>query len=524
MKKTIWLIFLLASLLFACATAAGETAPAATEEPEAEEFSIDDLYLTTVFPAGWTVVTPDTVEDYMRYFEMNTPENAAALMRAEGVYAVAFSPEGDAQLRVLAQRGDEAAALYFDIERYTPAMRTEIRAGFLNKEAWALTGYRYTEAEWTNKSTQGRQLRLTYSIRSGEETVARGFQAYTIRNGMAFTLDLKVEGRKPTTAEQRVFEDFISATIYPASLDMPLLPVGLAVTGTLPEETYTADLIVKGETMKAANIAAWLLPTDEEAIRLNETVATSSGAFTLELTLPGEGEYRLYLVASLDGFADSEIGSWISYSKRRIPVTFTEVPDGVYQASQIIVSGKTIPGVTIQCMEGETNKKTVTGSGGEFSFKMDRTITGPRTIVLSMTKKGFDNRRFDIVFDRQWKMDDYIRYLADKVQNLSYKNLSTRGGDFVGRLVKYTGRVMELSAAGGRTYVQFALTQTKTGVWTDQIVAFTDGMEMTLAEGDAATLYVEVTGEAFTFSDVDADGNDVETDLPVVKLIAYLKN
>ncbi len=523
MKKSLGLLAFFLCLLMAFSAQATEAAEATPEPEEPTEFSIDALFLTTVFPVGWTPVTPETVPDNMEFFDADSPDIAAALLRAEGVYAVAFSPDGDAAMRVLAQPGDETAALYYDIDRYTPAMRTEIKDGFLDKKAWALTGYRYSEAEWTNKQGQGRLLRLTYSVRIGEETISRGRQAYTIRNGTAFTLDLQVQGkdRKVSAEEARLFDSFVDATIFPASTNMPLLPVGLELTSPMPEETYKAELTYKGITQNGAQVAAFLLPSKGEAIELGKVQAESNGAFTLDVVLPEAGDFRLYLVASMSGYADSEAGGWVNYSPRRIPVSFISLPSGVYTESQVIISGKTLPNVTIQCMEGENNKKAVTGSSGEFSFKLDRAQLGKRTATLSMTKEGFDNRRFDISFDRQWKMADYVKYLSDKTQSLSYKNLSTRAEEFIGRLVKYSGKVMDITDSGVRTYVRFATDQGRDGTMTNQIVAIKDGDAVDLEIGASATLYVEVTKETYALTELDKEGDEVTLTLPAVTLIAY---
>lgn len=487
-------------------------------------FAITEIGVTTAFPANWTVVTPASVAQHFSFFEEASADIAAGNMRTEGVYAVAFSPNGDAMLRVIMQKGDADAALYHDIDRYTNEMRNAIKDDFLDKEAWSLTGYRYTEATWTNKEGQGRLLNLAYTIRAGEEIVARGLQTYTVRNGAAFTLDLQVKGRKLEREDERIFADFVESTVYPAGKSAPLLPVGLTLTGTVPEETHKDTLTISGETTKGAVVKAWVLPPDgEQMTDVGQIKAGGGGTFKLEIKLPSPGDWRLYIKSELDGYEPSEDGRWISYDPKRIPVTFTSYPEGVVTDSQIIVSGKTISGVTIQCMEGDENKKRTTGSDGNFSFKLDRAIVGDRQVVLSLTKKNYDNRRFDIAFNRQWARADHVKYLSEKVQSLSYENLSTNPEKYVGRLVRYSGEVLDVSSAGSRVYVQLGMKQDKEGAWTERIVAFADGLEVLLTAGDMASLYIEVTTETFAFSGVTAEGDEIDIDLPAVKLLTYEK-
>lgn len=487
------------------------------------EVTLKDIGVTTAVPDGWTVVTPDTVAANFSFFEEDTPEIAADVLRSEGVYLVAFSKSGDATLRIIAEEGDSDVALYYDIDRYTPQMRTKIKNDFLNTELWQLTGYKFLEAEWSNKAGQGRMLNLTYNVRSGGEIVARGRRVYTIHGGRAFSLDLQVRGRQVTAEEAKVFANFVAKTKFPQDVNMPLLPVGLALNSPIPEETYKADIALRGETTGGASLEAWLVNSDGESTEVGNTVAAKNGSFRLDVSLPGEGEYRLFLVATLSGYADSETSGWVDYSRKRLPVSFTSFPTGEVYDSQIYITGKTIPGVKIQCMEGDTNKKATTGSNGEFSFKLDRNIVGPRTVTLSFDKDGFDNRRFTAEFNRQWLMEDFAKSLADKVQSLSYANLTQNAAKYVGRIVKYTGEILNVSQNGDRTYIQMGTKQDKNGVWQDRIVAVTEHVEVLLSEGDRASLYVEVTDQTYMFPETNADGDEIEVLLPSVIMLAYEK-
>lgn len=509
-------IFLAISLC--CFTAAALAAEGGTAIPA--------VGITAAFPSGWTVVTPDTVDKHFKYFSEETPEIAAQLMRADGIHAAAFSSAGDAVLRVIAVPGGQAASQFYDIERYSAAMRSAIADSFLDKDAWTLTGYRYTEADWTNKEGQGRMLHLSYSVRYGEDIIARGKQAYTIRNGMEITLDLQVTGRQISTEDERAYNAFLADTSLPTSAEeaAPLLPVGLVFTATVPEETHVAKVTFRGETTKAALVSAWVIPEDGDAYNIGQIQAGGGGTFKLEIELPSEGEWRIYVKSELEGYAISEEAFWIDYDAKRLPVTFTEMPEGDVYDSQIYITGKTISGVTIQCMEGDKNYKKTTGSDGSFSFKLDRTIVGDRKVVLSFTKKNYDNRRFDVEFNRQWTREDYVKQLSSQVQSLSFANLTERAEKYIGRLVAYKGTVLDVSSAGERVYVQLGMKQDKEGKWTERIIAVADGMEVLVATGDSVTLYIEVTGEFYAFSDVTVDGDEVDIDLPSVKLLTYEKH
>lgn len=494
----------------------------AQESDAYTDITLSDIGLASVYPSGWALVTPDTAARHAALFDGQA--DPAAEMRARNVYALAVSPSGDARLSFIAEPGDETARLYADIDRYTPAMRTAIKNDFLDKEAWALTGYRYAQAEWTNRSSEGRLLHLSYTVRYGEETVARGRQVYTIRNALSFTIDLKVTGRAVTSAEEALLAAVVKRTVFPVCEDMPLLPVGLTVTSHVPEETNQAALSVRGTTTKGALVSAYWQGETGDPLEAAQATAGASGSFRLDVTVPETGEWRLLLASSLEGFADCQAAYWVSYDTKRLPVSFTSLPSGDVYDAQIIVSGKTLPGVTVQCMEGDKNLKAVTGSNGVFSFKLDRGATGDRSAVLSLTKKNYPDRRVDISFNRKWHMEDYVQYISGQVQPLSYRNLSENAAKYVGRLVQYTGQVIDVSQAGNRQYVQLGMKPTKDGKFSEMLVAVAEGMDAPLSPGDSATLYVEVTEEVYGFPSLTEDGDEVELRLPSVKLIAYQKN
>lgn len=516
MRKTIALCVLLCLL--------GTQMAAFSEEEAGANVSIADIGLSTVFPAGWTIVTRNSVAPYVHLFEADTEGDAVRKMEAEGLYAMAFSPEGDAALRVYATDEDETVRVYYDIDRYTPAMRTEIKAHFLDRAAWAVTGYRYAEAAWTNKEGQGRLLHLQYSMFSGDVTIARGRQVYTVRNGLAFTLDLQVTGRQINKEDERAFNAMVEATEFPVSTDIPLLPVGLTFTTTLPEETYKAKQTVRGTTTKGATVSAWLITDEAEPTPLGETKATGN-TFRLDFELPEEGDLRLYFMAELEGLATSQQACWMHFDSSNLPITFTSYPDGLYTDAQVTIAGETIAGVTLTCVEGDIfSKKVVTTNEGEFTFKLDQTIVGERQVELVAQKEGFDSRTFTLRFDRLWLPEDYANYLDGQVQSLSFANLTENAEKYIDRLVKYSGTVLNVSGTETRTYVQLGVRQDKNGKWAERIVAVVDEMEVALAEGDAATLYFEVTGEFFVFSDIDEEGREMEINLPSVRLVTYVKN
>ena len=472
---------LFAALLLAALPLFGAQA-AVTFQP----FELESAGITAAFPEGWTVVTPETTSANMKWFDEASAEIAANNMISEGCAAVAFSPDGKDTLRVFISE-DADSALYWDVSRYTQQMRTSIRADYLDRDAWALTGYRFTSAEWTNRGEQGYVLWMAFTMRY-DDTIRKCVGEFVF----------------PQAAEE----------------EMPLLPVGLTVTGGLPEETCKSTVTLRGTTTKKAIVSAMLIDQDGASVEGGSAAAGSDGAYKLTVTVPAEGEWQLLVTASLDGMADSALSSWLTYDADMLPVNFTSYLSGDVYDEKLVLSGKTIDGVKIQCIENDVNKTIRTDSAGNFSFTLDRGITGARKVVLQLSKKGFADRRFIIEFNRCWAEGEYGKYLENQVQSLSYENLSTKGDRYAGRIVKYSGVVQEVSSNGERYYVRFL----RDGDEKMQLIAVQDGGEMPLAAGDSATIYFQVTGESYTFSTVTADGEAKDAALPSVTLLSWQRN
>ena len=499
------------ALLLCCALAV----PCASAAVSFVPFDLTGTGVTAVFPVGWAVVTPDTVENNMKWFSEESAEIARNNMLSEGVLAVAFSSDGDS-LRVLSAEDDDSV-LYYDIDRYTTEMRAAIRADFLNRDAWALTGYRFTGAEWTNKDGQRRILWMDFTLRYDDTIVARGLQAFTVRGGRRLTLQFRTADRVED-ADETMFKNFVAGFVFPEPDEevMKLLPVGLTVTGGLPEETNQQKLTLKGKTEKKATVTASVVDADGNTTLCGTATAGSDGAYRLTAELPGEGEWQLIVTATKDGYADSSLTSPLKCKYNMMPVNFTSYLSGDVYDDKLVLSGKTLPSVKIQCIEGDTNKTSHSDSSGNFSFTLDRGLTGQRTVVLSMSKKDYPDRRFVIEFNRCWAEGEYAEYLQNQAESLSYKNLVEKGERYAGRIVCYDGTVEDISSSGARTYVRFA----RDGDASMQLVAVLDGGEVTVSSGETARLYFRVTGESYTMSMLGTDGEVRDMELPSVTLLS----
>lgn len=477
--------------------------------------SLPSVYLETAFPDGWTVVTPDTAATHAALLGMPA-EVAAEAMRSENVIVAAYAPAGTPVIRIRMET-DALTALYFDIERYTTAMRAALKAEYLDTEVWQLLGLRFTEAEWKNKSDIGRYLRLTYYRRLDEEIVSRGLMAHTVHNGSAYILEMSVDGRKLSSAEIKLFEQTVNATTYQPQLEMPLLPTGLAFDAPPPLEVSDTAFRLRGTTEPGATVTAYLQFLDDAPVAVGEAIARANGGFTLDVTLPGEGMWQLHIDAALDGFETTRATSRLTCDADQIPINLTQAFGGEIWDAQPRLEGATLKGVTLLVTDGDQTIER-RNTDGSFSIKLSPEPSGTRTVTLTAQKAGFPDRTLTYTFERRWHDADYAKYLQDQIERLSYANLIANPAKYQGRLVRFAGMVTSVSSGGDVYYIRLATTEKK-GEWTDEMI-FVTQEDLLIDADDLIWCYGIVRGDTYSIplpATEDAQGHTV--DLPALTLV-----
>jgi hypothetical protein len=466
--------------------------------------------LVTAFPDGWTVVTPETATRYAALLGVSS-EVAAEVMRSDNVIVAAFGTGADIAMRVRMEE-TSVSAVYFDIDRYTTAMRNAIRADYLDDAAWKVTGVRFSAAEWKNPSKSGRYLRLTYIRRSEGETIARGLMAFTVRNGREVTLQIEATGRQLTSKEVQLFDQWIAETTFEPRLEMPLLPTELVFEQPLVRETNGLSVRVKGSTAPGALVTGSLTQGSDAPFKVGEAVAKSTGAFTLNLTLPREGTWTLRVESALEGRETSVSETQLTANTARIPFNLNTPLEGEVWDAQPRLAGVTLAGTEITVSDGGNVSKRTT-SDGAFSIKLGQEPAGTRVVTVTLRKKGFEERTIQYVFERRWQTDDYEAYLKSQVKSLSYANLVADPAKYTGRIVKWSGVANSASDDEGVTNMILVTAPGKAE--TARVYCLADEAPQVDPDGEV-TVYGEITGEVITI-----EGGDGETSatLPIMKLL-----
>lgn len=480
----------------------------------AQAITLPNIQLVTTFPDGWTIVTPDTAARYSALLGVSS-EVAADVMNSDNVVVAAFGTGADIAMRVRMTQTD-ASEVYFDIDRYTTAMRNAIRADYLDAEAWKLTGLRFSEAEWRNPAKAGRYLRLTYTRRSEGEIVARGLMAFTVHNGREITLQIEATGRQLSSKEIALFDTWLGETAYTPELDMPMLPTGLAFSEPFVQESISTTVRIKGTTQVGALVTGSLIEGDNAPFPVGETTAKAGGAFTLTLTLPREGAWTLVVESALEGYETTRYESALSVDSKRIPINLSAPLEGDVWDAQPRLVGKTLAQTEITVSDnGNISKRTT--SEGDFSIKLSPEPAGTRVVTVTLKKRGYDERTIKYVFERRWHTEEYAAYLKTQVKATTYANLAADPGKYAGRIVSFTGLASEVSTGDGSSSIRL---QTAPGK-ADPGELYCVAEEELMVEPDrTVTVYGIITGETYTIPETD---DAAAVTLPIVRVLLVVE-
>ena len=171
----------------------------------------------------------------------------------------------------------------------------------------------------------------------------------------------------------------------------------------------------------------------------------------------------------------------------------SEVPD-VFPSEKYTLSGKTIKGVTIQCIvEGAGyNKQVKTNNTGEFSFKIPTETDGNYRIILTFQKKGFATRRFSYDVKREMTESQKEEAVRKNAVKPAYSTLTKKLTNYVGRYMTYNLYLTDMVQNADEWVLFMAMRSTKTG-YKDLVVVTTEDPG-NLSIGNQYRIYGQLVG------------------------------
>ncbi|MGN0777639.1 MAG: carboxypeptidase-like regulatory domain-containing protein [Aristaeellaceae bacterium] len=470
----------------------------------AETVTLDTIYATVDIPDAYILLTPDNLDLHPEWIARmgETKETLLADWTERGVLIQAWNSEGDVCLEITAVQ-DEDALQYFDVDVQTTQMRSTYRVSHLKNTRG--DGWTYQTAEWKKTNQYGRFLMLKYKRVLNGETI-RGYARRTIRNGYTITVDLQVFGRSLKTVDSTAINNVMKSWHFTQTLTKPAdVASKLQFTSKPPAETNTGSFTVKGTCDPGLHIIGVAMRMSSPDPIIFETTASKKGAFSMPVQLPSEGVWLMTLtVENGDVVTEEVVFDTTTYQKSLLPVNLDEgsglsltdtTSVAALTSAKTVVSGKTIKGVTVQCIvdgAGQYSKQVTTNNSGKFSFTVDTSAEGDYEFTLVFSKKGMSTRRFVLNAKRTITEAERRQIIREAAVKPAYSTLTQKLKGYTGRYMVYTLYATEIIPSGDEWIIFMAMTKTKTSY--KNIVVVIADEEPPFQVGDQQKLYAQCIG------------------------------
>lgn len=469
------MILLLLLLTACCAVAAADTEYALT--PCSGKMALsEDSYI---------VLTPDNLDshpDLLSSIGMSK-EELLADWTDRGVQLQAWTKKMDACLEVTVIQ-DEEAKQYYDLEQQSRQVRNEYLKLHKGESRFSADDWSIMKLEWKKQKLGGNFLKFEYKYENGTRS-RRGVVRKTVRNGYTVMLDYQVFDRLPRGTDENYLNK-IANTVEFETVDRTAAAAAgdgdtasgtvvsasesglLQVTAAPPSETNEASFTVEGHTTPGAHLIGVVMRWSSSTPLKFETDATRAGNFKLKITLPEEGVWLLTLNLEVDGnIVAEEIFDTTTYSKTLLPVTLdAEIPEEL-TGDELVISGVTSKGVTVQCIVSNgttTFDKTIrTNATGVFKFKVPTVEEGEYDITLAFSKKHYNSNRLTRTARRNMTVEDSKNHAAASAIHPSYTVLVKKLDTYIGQTMVYTAYITEVKQNGDEWIITAALRKNNSG-------------------------------------------------------------
>lgn len=507
MKKKLLFIFLLTLSVLFCGAALAQT------------FAFDTIHASCTIADSYILLTPDNLDEHPEWIasQGTTAEELQAAWAQDGVLLEAWTSSGDVRIRVSAVQDDQST-LYYDLDQQPAKSRTAFRTGHTNGTLYASNGITYTGASWKRISdAAGRFLVLTYKQTEQGQTYY-GIMRRTIRNGYTVTIDYRVSGRKVKGKDKSALVDIMTTWQFNQTATAPVEATGaVTFSDTPPTETNTGSFTVSGDCQAGLQVIGVLMRmSSPDPIRVEDT-ASKSGKFSLDVSLPEEGIYLMTItVMNGDTVVAEKVFDTTTYQKNLLTVNLDSPLPTELTSDKLVISGKTVRNVTVQCIVGDTRKQVRTNASGKFSFTIDTSEEGTYDVVLSFQKKGFSERRFTQTMTRTVTEADRQRHWKEEAVKPAYSTLTKKLAGYTGRIMGYNLYVVRMEQSSDGEWVIYMAMEQKKGVYKNMVVVTTTEEPTNLVIDTRVKMYGLCTGSYAVEND-----NGSTTEYPSFSLLFW---
>ena len=153
-------------------------------------------------------------------------------------------------------------------------------------------------------------------------------------------------------------------------------------------------------------------------------------------------------------------------------------------------------------------------SKGKFAVDFSFPEEGVYDLTMVFSKKGLADRRITHTVSRKWTDADTLKQLEKEAIKPAYKNLVAKMSGYEGRIMGYTGYIMDVSQSGDEWIMQMALSR-KNSKYSNYILVVCPE-QPSYEEGSKVLMYGTCVGMSVT---LDGEGEETGDSYPCFELL-----
>lgn len=467
-----------------------------------------------------TVLTQTNLDDHLELIESlgTTKEAVLASYIASGI-VMEVIPDDGGQIAVSVTDAGE-----FRNVLHMAEINDSQKQAFL--EQFASSGL-YESCEYVETTPQC--VRLTSSAMYASMPVYT-LRYATLHMGRMYVISQTIVGRAPGAEDDARMEALLAGmkllnsvteatpaptgTPAPTAVPTPVPTIGTAqVLESVGELTLNdvPDFVTEAEvTLSGKTEASQTVKVSIGDKRLGKVTAKKDGTFSMNVTLPEEGDVQLTVES---GESRVVLGLRYEMPVARLEIEPQEEP--TFTGGSVIVRGVTEPRATIYITGKGMDTNVQAGRNGNFSIRLFMDEEGTETFNLRVKAEGFTQNSQDVTVTRVLTEKERIAEFRKKMISVDYDDLLKAPEKYSGKRFIFRGKVMGFSDYNGSPCALVCVDNPSTGVWKEPIHVVLNAQEDT-KEGDVRTFYMVSEGLTLPADGAYTQSGQTE-EVPVVR-------
>ena len=306
-------------------------------------------------------------------------------------------------------------------------------------------------------------------------------------------------------------------TPEPTPVPTPGVAEAVAVMGEMtvegvPAYTNSRVLTLSGTAQPSVEVS---VTVDGE--RVARTTTKKDGTFSVNVSLPGEGELTLAVMTD-----EAERRFTLRYEKPAATLSILEPTELTFTGDKVMIKGVTEPEATVY-VTGKGNRTNVkAGRTGAFSVRIFMTDAGTESFTLRASLKEYADTEITLTLTRELTEREQLAAFRQKVIEVKYDTLLKNPAQYADKNFILRGRIAEFTDYDGTPCALVLTDNVSTGVWKDPVWVLLE-RDMEVQEGEIITFYL-IGMEQTIPADGQYTKNGEEVEAPVARAVYATQN